>query len=145
MPKAPTTIGISFTFMFHSFFNALARSRYLSFFSHSFRFILWFAGTAKSTVLQTMSFFYYYFYYYSLIRAFHISVDRWIFTGVWVTASPLKSPGLFSVFLLFSIMLLLGWFPTVRQLPTPPVTLVIHSYCSKRTNHNLYNCHLHIP
>ena len=27
--------------MFHSFFNSLARSRYLSFYSHSFSFILW--------------------------------------------------------------------------------------------------------
>ena len=29
MPKAPTTIGIIVTFMFHRFFNSLARSRYL--------------------------------------------------------------------------------------------------------------------
>ena len=52
MPKAPITIGIIVTFMFHSFFNSLARSRYLSLFSHSFSFILWSAGTAKSTILQ---------------------------------------------------------------------------------------------
>ena len=38
--------------MFNIFFNSLARSRYLSFFSHSFSFILWSAGTAKSTILQ---------------------------------------------------------------------------------------------
>ena len=25
---------------------------------------------------------YYYYYYYSLIRAFHISVSRWFFTGI---------------------------------------------------------------
>ena len=37
------------TFMFHSFFNSLARSRYSSLFSHSFSFIL---RTAKSTILQ---------------------------------------------------------------------------------------------
>ena len=43
-PKAPITIGTIATFMFHSFFNSLARSRYLSFFSLSFRFILWSAG-----------------------------------------------------------------------------------------------------
>ena len=43
--KAPITIGIIVTFMFHSFFNSLANSRYLSFFSHSFSFILWSAGT----------------------------------------------------------------------------------------------------
>ena len=45
VPKAPITIGTIVTFMFHSFFNSLARSRYLSFFSHSFRFILWSTGT----------------------------------------------------------------------------------------------------
>ena len=41
VPNAPITIGTIVTFMFHSFFNFLARSRYLSFFSLSFRFILW--------------------------------------------------------------------------------------------------------
>ena len=56
VPKAPNTIGTIVTFMFHSFFNSLARSRYLSFFSHSFRFILWSAGTAKSTILQILFF-----------------------------------------------------------------------------------------
>ena len=52
VPNAPITIGAIVTFMFHSFFNSRARSRYLSFFSPSFRFILWSAGTAKSTILQ---------------------------------------------------------------------------------------------
>ena len=42
--------------MFHSFFNSLSRSKYLSFFSHSFSFILWSAGTAKSTILQILFF-----------------------------------------------------------------------------------------
>ena len=52
VPKAPITIEIIVTVMFHSFFKSLARSRYISFFSHSFSFILWSAGTAKSTILQ---------------------------------------------------------------------------------------------
>ena len=65
------------------------------------------------------------YYYYSLIRAFHICVSRWFFTGVWVTASLLKSPGLFSVFRPFSIMLSFGWFPLVHQLPSPLAPLVI--------------------
>ena len=56
VPKAPITIGTIVTFTFHSFFNSLARSRYLSFFSHSFKFILWSAGTAKSTILQMLFF-----------------------------------------------------------------------------------------
>ena len=55
-PKAPITIGIIVTCMFHSFFNSLARPRYLSFFSYSFSFILWSAGTAKLTILQFLFF-----------------------------------------------------------------------------------------
>ena len=54
--RASITIGTTVTFMFHSFFNSLVRSRYLSFFSHSFSFILWSAGTAKSTILQVLFF-----------------------------------------------------------------------------------------
>ena len=60
VPKAPITIGTIVTFMFHSFFNSQARSRYLSFFSPSFRFILWSAGTAKSTILQILIFFFFF-------------------------------------------------------------------------------------
>ena len=46
-------------------------------------------------------------YYYSL-QAFHTSVNWLSFTGVWVTASLLKSPGLSSVF--WTILTLLsGW------------------------------------
>ena len=56
VPKAPITIGTIVTFMFHSFFNSLARSKYLSFFSHSFSFIQWSARTAKCTILQILFF-----------------------------------------------------------------------------------------
>ena len=52
VPNAPIAIGTIVTFMFHSFFNSLTRSSYLSFFSLFFRFILWSTGTAKSTILQ---------------------------------------------------------------------------------------------
>ena len=81
VPRAPITIGTIVTFTFCSFFNSLARSSYLSFFSHSFSFILWSAGTAKSTIMQILSCllitirsglladYYYYYYYYSM--AFH--------------------------------------------------------------------------
>ena len=54
--KVPITISIIVTFMFHSFFDSLARSRYLSFLSHSFSFILWLTRTAKSTILQILFF-----------------------------------------------------------------------------------------
>ena len=65
VPKAPITIGIMVTFMNHSFFNPLARSRYLSLFSHPFSFILWSAGTAKSTMLLIFfSFFFSFFFFF---------------------------------------------------------------------------------
>ena len=72
VPKAPITIGVIVTFLFHSFFNSLAWSRYLSLFSHSFSFILWSAGTAKSTDFLFFVDYYkiwslgrdYYYYYY---------------------------------------------------------------------------------
>ena len=67
--EAPITISIIVTFMFHSFFNSLARSRYLYFFSHSFSFILWSGGTQSRQfckfsflLLMTISFFYHYYY-----------------------------------------------------------------------------------
>ena len=77
VPKSPITIGTIVTFMFHSFFNSLARSRYLSFFSHSFSFILWSAGTAKSIILQIVFFVvdYNYYYYYPFESFFHTSVS----------------------------------------------------------------------
>ena len=56
VPRAPIMIGINVTFKFHSFFSSLVRSRYLSFFSLSFNFTLWSAGTAKSTILQILFF-----------------------------------------------------------------------------------------
>ena len=57
--------------MFHSFFNSLARSRYLSLFSHSFSFILWAAGTAKSTIFQI------YFFLLIIIRSGLRAEIRW--------------------------------------------------------------------
>ena len=66
VPKAPITIGTIVTFMFHSFFN----SRYLSFFSLSFRFILWSAGTAKWTILH-------FFFLLIIMRSGLLAGIRW--------------------------------------------------------------------
>ena len=62
VPKAPITIGTIVPLMFHSFFISQARSRYSSFFSHSFSFILWSVRTAKSTIVQILFFFFYLLY-----------------------------------------------------------------------------------
>ena len=74
VPKAPITIGTIVTFMFHSLFNSLARSRYLSFFSHSFSFILRSAGTAKSTISQIL-----FFFFLIIIRSALLAGIRWSF------------------------------------------------------------------
>ena len=79
VPNAPITIGIIVTCMFHSFFSSLARSRYLSFFSHSFSFILWSAGTAKSTILQVLFFF------------LLIIIKSGLLAGIWWSVCILKS------------------------------------------------------
>ena len=52
VPRAPITIGITVTFMFHSFSNSLARLKYLSFFWFSFNHTLWSAETGESTIRQ---------------------------------------------------------------------------------------------
>ena len=78
------------------------------------------------------------FYYNSLIRAFHISVSRWFFifysfqsfytnvswwyfTWIWVTASLLKSPGLFSVFRLIFVRLSSGRSSFILRFLSLPV------------------------
>ena len=72
VPNAPITIGTIVTFMFHSFFNSLARSRYLFVFSLSFRFILWSAGTAKSTILQILFFFFLFFFFFFVVDYYEV-------------------------------------------------------------------------
>ena len=55
--RAPITISITVTFIFHCFFSSLARFRYLSFFSLSFNYTPWSARTAKSTIRQVLFFY----------------------------------------------------------------------------------------
>ena len=59
------------------------------------------------------------------LRVFHINFSWWSFTGVWVRENLFKSPGPFSVFWPFSIMLLFGWCPLDLQPPSHPVLLII--------------------
>ena len=64
------TISTIVTLMFHSFFNSLARSRYL-FLSHSFSFILWSVERAKSTILKIL------FFLLIIIRSGLLAGIRW--------------------------------------------------------------------
>ena len=58
--RAPTTIAITVTFIFHSFFNYLARYKHLLIFLFSFIFTLWVCSTgmAKSTRQEVLFFFF---------------------------------------------------------------------------------------
>ena len=62
---------------------------------------------------------------FTAFRVFHTSVSRWFLTGVWVTASLLKSLGPSSVFWPILIMLLFGWSPPVFSFPSLPVLVPI--------------------
>ena len=113
VPKAPITIGIIVTFMFHSFFQFPSKVEVLISLCTFFQF---YSVVYRDSKVDNFA---------DFLFDFHISVNSWSFTGVWVTASLLKSPELFSVFWPFSMVLLFGWSPLVRQLPSPPVPLVI--------------------
>ena len=56
VPKAPITIDIIVTFLFHSFLLFPSKVQVLILFLLSFSFILWSPGTAKSTILQVLFF-----------------------------------------------------------------------------------------
>ena len=72
VPRAPITICITITFIFHSFFfSSLARFRYLSSFSLSFTLILWSAGTAKSSIWQVR------FFLLIISRSGRLAENRW--------------------------------------------------------------------
>ena len=57
VPSAPTITGITFIFLFHSFFSSLAKSWYCSIFSISFSSTLLSYGTAKSIIWHLLPFF----------------------------------------------------------------------------------------
>ena len=57
--------------MFYSFFNSQTRSRHVSLFSYSFNSTLWFARTAKSTILLVFSFL------LIIIRSGRLTEIRW--------------------------------------------------------------------
>jgi len=57
VPSAPIITGITFTFLFHSFFSSLAKSWYFCIFSFSFSSTLVSYGTAKSIIWHLLPFF----------------------------------------------------------------------------------------
>ena len=74
VPKAPITIGIIVTCMFLIFFNSLAKSTYLSFFSHSFSFIVVKRNSKVYNFANSLSFFFFFFF---IIRSSLLVAIRW--------------------------------------------------------------------
>ena len=83
------------------------------------------------------SLYYHYFWWVS-----HISVSRWSFTGVWMTASVYRSPVIFSEFWPILKMLSFGWSPFVLQFANVPSLFRDHSKCA---NYNWYHRYFHVP
>ena len=65
VPKAPTTIGIIVTFMFHSFFNSLARPRYLSLFT----FFQFYSVVSRESKVDNFADFLFFFFFLIIIRS----------------------------------------------------------------------------
>ena len=95
VPKAPITIGTIVTFMFHSFFNSLARSRYFisfhfasdlfcdppgqqsgQFYKFSFFLLLIIMRSGRLAGIRwsvcMLNYYYYYYYYYYLESFSHL-------------------------------------------------------------------------
>ena len=75
--RAPITVVITVTFMFHTFFSSQAKFTYLSLFSLSFSFTLWSAGTAKSTIRQVLFFFFFFFFLFTITRSGRLAKIKW--------------------------------------------------------------------
>ena len=108
VPNAPITIGTIVTFMFHSLFNSLARSRYLFLFSHSLDLFCGLPGQ-QSRQFCKFSYYHYYYYYYYLLLLWEFFIpalaDSFSLEFEWQQVSS----SLFSVFSTILIMLLTGW------------------------------------
>ena len=89
VPNTPITIGIIVTCVFHSFFNSIARSRYLSFFSHSLSFIVVsqdskvdnFASSLFLLIINRSDYCYYYYYSifcitFDFLQSFNVSLPK---------------------------------------------------------------------
>ena len=64
VPSAPTTTGITVTFMFISFFLVPKQGLGTYLFSISFIFTLWYAGTAKPNILHNLCFFFFFVFFF---------------------------------------------------------------------------------
>ena len=71
VPSAPLTISITVTFMLHSIFSSLAKSKNLWLFSFYLIFIHWSAVTTRSTLRQVLVFFSFFFLFFFFFVNYH--------------------------------------------------------------------------
>ena len=131
VPKAPITIGIIVTFIFHSFFNSQARSKYLSFFFYTF--FQFYSVVSRYSKVDNFA--------YSLFFSLIIIIRSGLLAGIWWSVCMLKSHR--SLCVSFSrtgaglcIYHLLAWsnsnFLHISQWITLPTQscLVLYSFCA---------------
>ena len=101
---------------------------------HSFFCTFWFIASSCIICFDFL------FSYFSFCE-FPTIVSWWLFTGVFVTASPLTSPGLFPVFWPILPILLFRWSRFLIQFPTllTPLPIVWGTKCC--TTHQLPRCY----
>ena len=140
VPNAPITIGIIVTCIFHSFFSSLPRSRYISFFSHSFSFILWSAGTCgffTPVFANCLSLESEWQQFFLIILCFLADLNNAV---VWMVSARLPSFNSFSL-----LTKPLGIVPSSRITIGITVTIMFHSFSSSRVrskNLSLFPCFL---
>ena len=124
VPKAPVTIGIIVTFLFHRFFNSLGRPRYLSLISYFFQF---YSVVIQDSKVDNFPDFLFFFFWLIIIRSAFLAEIRW---SICISKSHR------SLCVLFTIHQLLGGsnfnFLHISQWITLPIQscLALYSFCA---------------
>ena len=115
--NAPITIGIIVTCMFHSFFQFPSKVEVLILLFTFFIFLLWSAGTAKSTIFQ---YYYYYHYHYCCEFFTQALTDFFLFEsgGLQIFSRTLLS-------ILADLNNIIVWSPFVLLVPSTLIPILI--------------------
>ena len=82
---------------------------------------------------------------FTLLRVFHTRFSWWVLSKVWVIASLLKSPGLFSVLWSITIMMLLDGLLSPSYFKVFQYLYQTFGDLTERTNYTWYYHHFHVP
>ena len=152
VPCARLTIGITLTFIFHSFFSSIARYRYLWLFSLSFNFTFWSAETAKSPTRQVLFF----IFLLTINRSGRLTKIKWsIFISLCQGCLFVLFSGTDSVLCIYHLFVwsTLNFLHSSQWIPFPTQSCLVKYYFCVNLQHSLimwlivsslspYNLHL---